>query len=411
MSSTHEELVAQAAQSGMDLATMMSTTLREDGTLDLCIYGSLVHDVWTDNGDGTGTFHVNGYDCAMNVDDGFLRIDMIAYISVFEPCEQSAEENAAAAELPSFDYQKPEQQSSDSRLVGDWRFYAMDSDDASLRVRHEDLPELLKKGMDYAGDYTLSLDSDGWYKFCDFYGFERGIWTDTGSDTGSIVVNGDKCLLSIEDGMLVLESPDCVIRYERTSDVGSAMVDDDEEISGVVLEKLAGDYFPDRYRVQGEDGEIYECEYIGFEDMEPGTAVTISKWGKDWMAEPVDDGFPFSSKDEEPKQHLYTSESGITVDDLDVRLAGGKIWSFAYTLANPTDKDAEFDPSLFVLKGADGKEIPTRAKSVSKDQVSAGTTYFRISISIGTADALKLGDVVSFYYDGVFLDKVTAKEF
>ena len=157
-----------------------------------------------------------------------------------------------------------------------------------------------------------------------------------------------------------------------------------------------------------DSGDTMECEYIGFEDLEPGTQVVLSKRGRGWMIELP---FKWGSAKDEPQEHLYTTKDGVTLDDLDVRLAGGRIWSFAYTLANPTAKDAAFDPSLFVLKRADGTEIPTMARAVSKDQVSAGTTYFRISINIGKADAVSLGEEVSFWYDGVFLGTVTAREF
>ena len=412
-SATREELEAQAQASGLALSSVMSVSLRGDGTLSFCIYGTLADGAWSDGGDGSGTLQINGQDCAMNVSDGLLRLDLKAYVAVFEPSEQSAE--AAAAAVPQQSdpgYQKPEEKPRDPRFVGEWRFYDRASDDPSLVVLHEDLPKLRQQGKDYAGDYTLSIGDDGWFKCTDFYGFERNNWTDNGDGTASLNVEGKACTLSAADGYLLLTSPDSVTRYERTAELGDPMAEDGEDRTGLVLERLDGDHFPVRYRVQADDGEIYECKYYDFGELEPGTEVTISAMGKSWRIEPVDSGFAFGHGTvETPAAALYTTADGITVDDLSVQLAGGKVWSFSYTLANPTAKDAEFDPSLFVLTRADGTELKTMAPYVSKDTVKAGTTYFRISINIGKADALKLGDEISFAYDGTSLGSVTAEEF
>ena len=269
----------------------------------------------------------------------------------------------------------------------------------------------IAQGQDYAADYTLSIGDDGWFKATDFYGFERNNWTDNGDGTGTLSVDGETCRISAEGGFLLLTAPDSVTRYERTAEVGNPMEKDAEDMSGVVLEKCAGDFGFDRYLVQAEDGETYECEYIGFEELKPGTEVTMEKWGRDWMIEPKDEGFSFGQGSAETPPPLYTTKDGITLDDLSVQLAGGKVWSFSFTLTNPTEKDAEFDPSLFTLKRADGTELKTMAPYVSKDQVHAGTTYFRISISIGRADAVQLGEEISFWYDGSCLGTVTAEEF
>ena len=65
-----------------------------------------------------------------------------------------------------------------------------------------------------------------------------------------------------------------------------------EDLKGVVTLKLKGDFFPERYLVRGDDGRDYEAGYIGFEELEPGTEVTLSQWGgRDWMIEPEDDLF------------------------------------------------------------------------------------------------------------------------
>ena len=413
ISFTHEELEAQAAESGLDLASVMSATLREDGTLSLCIYGMLAEGVWTDSGDGSGVFTVNGQDCDMNVADGLLRVDMKAYVCVFEPGELSAEEAAAAVpEMPVVGYEPPEQKHGDPRLVGEWRFYDRESDDPQLRVAHEDLPKLKQQGKDYAADCTLSIGDDGWFKATDFYGFERNNWTDNGDGTGTLFVDGETCQISAEDGFLLLTASDSVTRYERTAELGDPMAEDEEDMLGFVLEKLAGDHFPRLYLVLAVNGETYQCQHYGFEELEPGTEVRLSPLGKSWRIEPADDGLGFSSGPAaETPPPLYTTADGITLDDPVVRLAGGRLWSFAYTLANPTDKDAEFDPSLFVLKRADGTELRTMAGYVSRDQVQAGTTYYRVSITIGKADAVRLGEEISFWYDGTFLGTVTASEF
>jgi hypothetical protein len=314
----------------------------------------------------------------------------------------------AVPEAPDFDDQTPAQD--DARLVGEWRFYDRDSGDPALRVAHEDLPKLKARGQDYAADYTLSIGDNGWFKATDFYGFERNNWTDNGDGTASLTVNGEACRISAADGFLLLTAPDSVTRYERTAELGDPMAEDAADMSGVVAEKLEGDFGFDRYLVLAEDNALYECEYIGFEELAPGTAVTMEKWGRDWMIKPADNGFSSAPAAETPAP-LYTTKDGVTLDDLSVQLAGGKVWSFSYTLANPTEKDAEFDPSLFTLKRADGTELVTLAPYVSRDQVHAGTTYFRISITIGRAETVKLGEEISFWYDGNFLGTVTAKEF
>ena len=56
-----------------------------------------------------------------------------------------------------------------------------------------------------------------------------------------------------------------------------------EDLHGVIVKKLEGNAFPDRYLVQGDDGNSYEGEYFfGFEDLAPGTAVKLSRHNGDW---------------------------------------------------------------------------------------------------------------------------------
>ncbi len=64
---------------------------------------------------------------------------------------------------------------------------------------------------------------------------------------------------------------------------------DPEDVNGMIVMKLEGESFPDRYQVLGEDGEMYEGEYLfGFEDLEPGTAVILSWRNGKWSIERED---------------------------------------------------------------------------------------------------------------------------
>ena len=523
----------------------LAVTLRENGTVSVNMFGEVVEDVWTDNGDGTGIFNMNGYACGMTVQDGFLRIDMGAGMAnsfyVFEKSAQSAEELAGSTVInwgavsEEYSYHPPEQEKSDSLLVGEWRFHSGEGGDASLNITHEMLPDLKAQGQDYAGDWTLQIGDDGWFRITDFNGFEQNTWTDTGDSTGTLSANGKNCTISIEDGLLVLRAPESVTRYEKTVAVGTtgylvavpadytegevtdeerkddqvaycrsekhlmdfdvyqfpaggqtltdyaaeeakeygadtvenieingvplalyyseeeydgghyrvanylfAAGDDFGEISfwldgedaealtgqiiaslstkklpqedlhGIVTEKLAGDFFPDRYSVRGDDGELYEAEYIGFEDLEPGVKVTLSqRGGRDWRIEREENR---SWPEPEIPAGVYTTADGIVIDELSVRLSGGRIWSFGYAIHNPNDKTMYFDPSPFVLKTADGTEIKTTAPYVSADEVWANNVT-RVSTTITSPELVNLGDEISFWYNGTFLGTVTAREF
>ena len=524
----------------------IAATLREDGTLSINLLGELVEDVWTDNGDGTGIFNANGYSCPMTVQDGFLRIDMGAGIAnsfyVFEKSAQSAEALAGstatdwAAVENEYGYHMPEQVKSDSLLVGEWRFYSSESGDPEQNIPHEKLPELKEQGRDYAGDWTLQIGDDGWFKITDFNGFEQNTWTDTGDSRGKLNANGQDCTISIEDGLLVLRASDSVTRYEKTVAVGTTgclvavpadyaegevteaekkddqiayyrsekhLMDFDvyqfpaegqtladyaakeakeygadevknieingvplalyyseekydgtsyrvanylfaagedfgelsfwldgedaealseqiisslsmkklpqEDLYGEILKKLPGDFI-DVYQVRVDDGTLYEAEYIGFEDLEPGTAVILSQWGgRDWTIELKDASSRPHSKPQIPAG-VYTTADGIVIDELSVHLAGGQTWGFGYALHNPGDKTVYFDPSPFVLKTADGTEIKTAASYVSADEVWAGNVT-RVSTTIMSPELVHLGDEISFWYDGSFLGTVIAQEF
>ena len=65
-----------------------------------------------------------------------------------------------------------------------------------------------------------------------------------------------------------------------------------EDLRGVIVMKLEGNAFPDRYLVQGDDGNSYEGEYLfGFEDLAPGTAVKLSWRNGDWSID-LEDPWP-----------------------------------------------------------------------------------------------------------------------
>jgi len=423
---THEELLS-LAEMGLDMANNMVITFRDDGTMLLNVFGETVEGSWTDNGDGTGTFGVEGESLPMVVINGFLMADMGTDLTVFEPAETSADDASIGFPplLEEFANQieqqveavMPEKETLASPLVGEWRFYSMESRDPNRSVPHEALAALKEKGQDYAGKYTLSFSDDGWFKFCDFYGFEQNNWTDVSDGPVIVYADGRAWDCAIEDGLLALRSADSVMRYEKTVPIGTTgyyvvvpadyvpgelteedrqddmvayyrsdehLMDFDiyqfakdgqtleeyaakeaaefgadktdtvefngipfvfyvsreqfdgvvypaanflfdtgdgfgevvfwldsedggeeaaelteqivssvfyrqpepEDVYGVVLTKLHGDYFPDRYQVLGEDGEMYEGEYLfGFEDLEPGTPVILSWRHGEWSIE------------------------------------------------------------------------------------------------------------------------------
>ena len=224
---SHEEVLSMAAM-GLDMTTGMITSFRDDGTMTMNVFGETVSGTWTDNGDGIGLFIVEGASYPMSVRDGFLRMDMVNGIGVFEPSDTSAEDSTAGfppllqefANQMGEELAPPEQKAVVSPLVGEWRFYSMESSDPNLNVPHEALPALLNEGRDYAGSYILTFQDDGWFKFCNFYGFEQNNWSDSG-DAVKIFADGKSWDCSFEDGLLVLRSADCVIRYEKTVPIGT----------------------------------------------------------------------------------------------------------------------------------------------------------------------------------------------
>ena len=423
---SHEDVLAAAAM-GLDMANGIIVSFRDDGTMSMNVFGQTVEGTWSDSGDGTGLLSLEGDSAPMNVKDGFLRLEMPNGVGVFEPSDVSAEDSTAgfpplleefAGQLQQ--PQPPEQKAIDSPLVGQWRFYSMESADPARNVPHESFPEQLKNGRDYAGKYTLTFMDDGWFKFCNFYGFEQNNWTVSSDGAVTVFADGRAWECSFEDGLLVLRSPGCVIRYEKTIPIGSTgyhvvvpadcvpgkLTDEErqnnriacyrsdsrplhfdicqfasqgrtleeyasaeaqkfgaygidtvvyngvplvfyltdqehdgakhrlasflfaagddfgklifsldgseeaaelteqilssifyvqpepEDLRGVIVMKLEGNAFPDRYLVQGDDGNSYEGEYLfGFEDLAPGTAVKLSWRNGDWSID-LEDPWP-----------------------------------------------------------------------------------------------------------------------
>lgn len=423
---THEELLAMA-EMGMDMANSMIVTFRDDGTMKINVFGETIEGTWTDNGDGTGTFGMEGEFLPMAVVNGFLMVDMGTDKTVFEPANTSADD--ASIGFPSLleeyvnqieqqvETVMPKEETIVSPLVGEWRFYSMESGDPDQNIPHAALPGLRDEGRDYAGKYTLTFMDDGWFKFCNFYGFEQNNWTDGKDGAVTVYADGKSWDCTIEDGLLVLCSGDNVMRYERTVPIGTTgyyvavpadyvpgevteedrrddmvayyrsdkhLMDfdiyqfakdgrileeyaekeakefgadwidtvvfngvplvfyisqeqydgaeyrvanflfdagndfgeivfwldgpndgeeaaelteqilssifyrkpDPEDVNGMIVMKLEGESFPDRYQVLGEDGEMYEGEYLfGFEDLEPGTAVILSWRNGKWSIE------------------------------------------------------------------------------------------------------------------------------
>lgn len=423
---THEELLAMA-EMGMDMANSMIVTFRDDGTMKINVFGETIEGTWTDNGDGTGTFGMEGEFLPMAVVNGFLMVDMGTDKTVFEPANTSADD--ASIGFPSLleeyvnqieqqvETVMPKEETIVSPLVGEWRFYSMESGDPDQNIPHAALPRLRDEGRDYAGKYTLTFMDDGWFKFCNFYGFEQNNWTDGKDGAVTVYADGKSWDCTIEDGLLVLRSGDNVMRYERTVPIGTTgyyvavpadyvpgevteedrrddmvayyrsdkhLMDfdiyqfakdgrileeyaekeakefgadwidtvvfngvplvfyisqeqydgaeyrvanflfdagndfgeivfwldgpndgeeaaelteqilssifyrkpDPEDVNGMIVMKLEEESFPDRYQVLGEDGEMYEGEYLfGFEDLEPGTAVILSWRNGKWSIE------------------------------------------------------------------------------------------------------------------------------
>jgi hypothetical protein len=227
---SHEEILAMAAM-GLDMTSGLITSFRGDGTMTMNVFGERVDGTWTDSGDGSGFFTVEGETYPMSVRDGFLRMDMVTAIGVFEPSDTSAENSTAGFPPLLEEYANqieqqvetvmPKEETVVSPLIGEWRFYSMESGDPDRNIPHAALPGLRDEGRDYAGKYTLTFMDDGWFKFCNFYGFEQNNWTDGKDGAVTVYADGKSWDCTIEDGLLVLRSGDNVMRYERTVPIGT----------------------------------------------------------------------------------------------------------------------------------------------------------------------------------------------
>lgn len=200
---THEELLAQAEKMGLggDLARFVTVTLRDDGTYSMSVYGGLADEVWEDNGDGTGVFHVNGKTTDMNVSDGILRIFMGANWYVMEPSDRSAAELAKPRTSP---------------LVGSWLFYSQEGVNGGRTITHEDVEQVRAQGYGATVDMVLTINADGTCKYLWLGELSDGTWTDNGDGTGTMQMEGKTMKLSVKDGMLIVPIDDNVSTFEKT---------------------------------------------------------------------------------------------------------------------------------------------------------------------------------------------------
>ena len=176
-----------------------------------------------------------------------------------------------------------------SALVGEWIFYSRESDDPERNVPHEALSALREQGRDYAKEETLCIEADGWFKQTDFNGFERNCWTDLGDGTGSLVVNGETALLSVEDGLLVLRTSGSLTRYERakTAEIklgttGYVIAIPVEYREGEVTDRERADdqiayYFSDEHLM---DFDVYQFSTEG-RTLEEYAAAEAAEYGAD----------------------------------------------------------------------------------------------------------------------------------
>lgn len=231
-------------------------------------------------------------------------------------------------------------------FLGTWKPY---SQEGSIAISHEQLVE-----MGYADQMSLTMNADGSMSVYLFGSTSQESWTDNGDGSGTVTISGETYPMKLENGMLAMDMGTYVAYYENA-----------EHPTG-------------------------------------GAPISAPKAAET-------DQIKLPAKSDAPALP-YTLANGLTIDELSVVLAGGKMWSFGYALENPTGSVQSFDPSKFVLRNADGIAVSTYASYVSADEVKPGVPL-RTSVNIGMKDALNLGDEIYFFYDGIFLGTAVAREF
>ena len=241
---------------------------------------------------------------------------------------------------------EPKPEENVSPFLGTWKPY---SQEGSIAITHEQLVE-----MGYADQMALTFSPGGSLSVYMFGMTQEESWTDNGDGSGTATISGETYPMTIKNGMLAMDMGSYVAYYENS------------------------------------------------EHPPEGVPIPQPKASEA-------DSIPLPSKADAPALP-YTLPNGLTIDELSVDLASGRIWSFGYALENPTGTAQSFDPSKFVLRDAEGTAVKTYASFVSADEVKPGVPL-RTSVNIGTADALNLGDEIYFFYDGVFLGTAVAREF
>lgn len=241
---------------------------------------------------------------------------------------------------------EPEPEEDVSPFLGTWKPY---SQEGSIAITHEQLVE-----MGFADQMALTFKPYGTLSVYMFGMTQEETWTDNGDGSGTATISGETYPMTIQNGMLAMDMGSYVAYYEN--------------------------------------GE------------RPADGAPVPQ-----PEAPAVDSIPLPSK-ADAAALPYTLPNGLTIDELSVVLAGGRMWSFGYALENPTGSAQSFDPSKFVLRDSEGNAIKTYASFVSADEVRPGVPL-RTSVNIGTADALNPGDEVYFFYDGIFLGTSVAREF
>ena len=401
----HEKLPALKEQ-GRDYADAETLHIGDDGWFSITDFHGFESNTWTDNGDDTGKYSINGKDCTASIEDGLLvlrapdsvtRYEKILTLGTTEyaviiPADYTAGEVTA------------EEQQEDQ--IGYYRSdrHLMDFDVYQFAAGGQSL-------ADYAAAEAREYGTDT-VEYLEVNGLALALYYSEESDAGNTYRVANYLFAAGDDfGELSfwLDGGDAETLTEQIIASICKTKHAPEDIHGVITEKLPGG-FPDQYRVRADDGTLYEAEYIGFQDLEPGARVTLSqRGGQRWSIEP-EDVRPSHDSAQIIPEGVYTTTDGIVIDELSVRLAGGRTWSFGYALHNPRGETMFFDPSLFVLKTADGTEIKTAAALVSPDEIWPNNVT-RASVTIMSPELVRLGDAISFWYNGAFLETVIAQEF